>query len=149
MGYQALEHIAEAVADKIRGVLRGAFRQVTVTQATNAAQLWQDIPNAANLPVCVVAVQSGDYEDRALRRDLRLMIVIATPWQRNPGRNAASVWRLCDQVTSLFLPRRGDYPAVCGIEFVPETITPGESPEDVCVCAITLSGTEFLTEDTK
>ena len=149
MGYQALERIAGAVADRIRGALRGGFRQVSVTQATNTAQLWQDIPNAANLPACVVAVQGGDYEDRALSRNLRLMIVVATPFQRGSGRNSASVWELCDLVTALFLPRRGDYPAVCGIEFAPEAITPGESPEDVCVSVITLAGIEFLTEDTK
>ena len=149
MGYQALTKIAEAVADRIRGNLRGGFRLVTVSQATNTAQLWEDIPNAANLPACVVAVQSGEYEGRALQRQLRMMIVIVTPWQRGAGRNVASVWQLCDLVTSLFLPRRGDYPAVCGIEFAPEAFTPGESPEDVCVCVITLSGVEFLTEENK
>ena len=149
MGYQALTEIAEAVADRIRGALHGSFRMVSVTQATNTAQLWQDIPNAANLPACVIAVQGGDYEERALCRRLRMMVVIAAPFQRGSGKNAASAWQLCDLVAPLFLPRRGDYPAVCGIEFAPEGFTPGESPEDVSVCVLSLSGTEFLTEDTR
>lgn len=148
MGYQALTEIAEAIADRIRENLPGSFRMVSVTQATNTAQLWQDIPNVANLPACVIAVQGGDYENRALSRNLRMMIVVVTPFQRGSGRNAALVWNLCDLVTQLFFPSQGEYPAVCGIEFFPEAITPGESPEDTCVGVITLSGVEFLTEET-
>ena len=146
MPYLPLSKIIAGVADRIRAELGGCFKQVLSTQATNAAQLWQVIPPVAGLPAAVVAVASGDYDHDGLRREVRVMIFVIAPFQRGADAGASKVWELCDSVARLFMPFRGGSRDVFGIDFFAEGFTPSESPENVCVGCLTLTGTEFLTE---
>ena len=148
-GYTPLSEIAGRIADRIRDA--GGFKLVTHAQATNGAQLWDMIQSLTNVPCAIVAVGTADFENMALKRTLRPLVFVLAPFRRGLAGDAEGVWELAERVSSCFLPviseEGADYPEICGIEFVPVSWTPIESPENLSAYSLSLEGTEFLNKE--
>ncbi len=147
--YTPVQEIAEELAAMIRAT--GAFEHVTYAQASNGGQVWQMLEAMANLPAAVVAIGTIEYDHDALKRTIRPMIFIVGEFNRYLSGDAAGIWELTEQVLSAFLPTLTpeglNQPEACGIEFVPDSVTPIQSEENVSAYLVTLEGTEFLSKE--
>ena len=141
--YTPVQEIAEELAAMIRST--GAFEHVTYAQASNGGQVWQMLEAMANLPAAVVAIGTIEYDHDALKRTIRPMIFIVGEFNRYLSGDAAGIWELTEQVLSAFLPTLT--PEGRGIEFVPDSVTPIQSEENVSAYLVTLEGTEFFSKE--
>ena len=149
--FTPLTDIASGITQRIRDNAAGEFKLITYAQATNGAQIWEMLQTMSSIPGCVVAVGSGEYGPDVLRRTVRVMIYVVSPFSRGSAAAADGIWHQIETVLDLFLPdRKGDgfdYPEICGIEFTPVSWNPVESEENVCAFCLVLEGTEFLQRD--
>lgn len=146
--YTPLSTIGAELSSLIRAT--GAFHFVEYAQASNGFQVWTMLDAMANLPAAVVAIGTVDYENEALKRTIRPMIFLVGEFNRFLDGDAAGIWDLAEQVLGVFLPRPTEAGLerreVCGIDFIPEQVSPIESEENVSACCVTLSGIEFMSE---
>jgi len=144
--FARLQDIAEGVADRIREI--GDFKLVTYAQATNGEQVWKMLQAMTNLPVAIVAIGTADFDEEALKRQIRVLVFVVGTFQRGTAAEARGVWQLVESVTDRFLPEMTPdglvRPEVCGIEFVPASWSPISSPGTVSACSLSLEGIEFM-----
>lgn len=142
----SVQTIAEKIAEAVRAT--GAFKRVLYAQASNGGQIWQMLEALANLPAAVVAIGTVDFENDGLKRTIRPMIFVVGEFDRYLSGDAAGIWSLTERALSAFLPTLTpdglNQPEICGIEFVPESIAPIQSDENISAYVITLEGVEFL-----
>ena len=136
--YQSMNSLTAALAEVVRGL--DTFDSVLVSQATDGAQLYDQLETMASVPCAIIAVGNVAYEEHGEARTIRPMIFIVDQYRNGMDAAAAGIWELAEAVLALFAPSQ----SIAGIEWVPDTWTPVDSPNGVSAAVITLEGVEFL-----
>lgn len=136
--YQSMSAITAAIAEVVRETEK--FESVLVSQATDGAQLYDQLETMASVPCAIVVIGNVSYEEHGVARTIRPMLFIVDRYRNGMETEAAGIWDLAEAVLELFAPSQ----TIAGIDWVPDTWSPVDSPDGVSAAVITLEGVEFL-----
>ena len=138
MAFQPLFDIGHALRTRLEAC---GFRQVLTAGTSEIRQLWRLLESRGGAPVAVVVFRTVEYVPSALKRTLRVQVLVSGEFQRSVERRADGIWTVATRVQELF--QAGAEPVV-GVEFLPVSV---EFPEygggNFECCSIILEGIEF------
>ena len=138
MAFQPLLNIGRALRERLEAA---GFRQVLSAGTSEIRQLRRLLASRGGAPVAVMAFRTVEYDPSALKRILRVLVLISGGVRSDAGRCAEEVRAAATAVLELF--RTGAEP-VAEIEFLPVSVEfPEDGGENLEYGSIVLEGIEF------